>query len=115
MLVRAKAPHKVVTAFTGQRITIEWLPVPDGCEAEAERLASADFVELREQTEAKPEPKPLVEQVAEPEPGPVFIDEPEPLELSNLPTKELRRMAKAAGVSGYARMSKAKLLEALNE
>jgi hypothetical protein len=82
MLVRAKAPHKVVTAFTGQRITIEWSKVPDGCEAEAERLASADFVELREQAETKPAP------VVEPSPGPVFVDEPEPLELGNLPTKE---------------------------
>lgn len=107
MLVRAKAPHKVVTAFTGRRIATEWLPVPDGCEDEARRLASSGFVEIQEQTEAKPEPTPFLQ---------VELDtEPPGVDFSSLPVNDLRQIAKDQGIHGYQRMSKAKLLEALNE
>jgi hypothetical protein len=108
MLVRAKAPHKVVKAFTGRRIvSFEWSPVPDGCEDEARLLASSGFVELQEQTEAKPEPEPFLQVELETEAPAV--------DLSSLSIPELRQIAQDQNVKGYARMSKAKLLEALNE
>jgi hypothetical protein len=97
-----------VTAFTGRRIvSYEWTTVPDGCEDEARRLASSDFVELQEQTEAKPEPVTFIEPVAE--------DEPSEVDFNALPVTELRQMAKDKKVPGWGKKSKAQLVEALNE
>jgi hypothetical protein len=99
-----------VTAFTGRRIvSYEWSTVPDGCEDEARRLASSDFVELQEQTEAKPEPVPFLESELAEEVNPPAVD------LAALPVTELRQMAKERKVPGWGKKSKAQLVEALNE
>ena len=55
MEARAKLPHRVVRAFTGQiLVNYEWRPVPAGCDDEALRLENSGFLELRTSSEQSP-------------------------------------------------------------
>lgn len=101
MEVRAKAPHRLIQAFTGQRITShEWFTVPDGGEEEARRLVGYDMLELREdKSKAKP--------AAAPEPV-------EAGELKDMTYRELQALASDRGIPSVG-VKKAELVEALSD
>ena len=61
MKARAKAPHRLVRAFTGlEFVHYEWRRVPAGCDDEAERLEAAGLLEFSQLPAA---PSPMVVKV----------------------------------------------------
>jgi outer membrane biosynthesis protein TonB len=78
MKARAKK-YKTVQAFNGREfVAYEWRGVPDGNEAEAERLEKAGLLELQRPAAPKPAPKPKPEPKPEKVEEPVKESEPEP-------------------------------------